>query len=93
MITFEREDGSVKMQFDTELGTRTPIFPFTFSLGEDHEGAELLLRHIRDLYYNRVEQARQMAYRQGYKDGRGKKRKRDCFSTTLMKRSTDSGCY
>ena len=44
---FVRDDTTVKINLDSDLGTCKPIYPFSFNCG-DQETAELLTRHLNE---------------------------------------------
>jgi len=82
MITISREDTKVKVIIeDGPLGSSYALFWDC----RDKYYAELLTRHF-DLKLDKLVQTiREYEYRQGYKDGRAKRAKRNYFSTLLKR--------
>jgi flagellar biosynthesis/type III secretory pathway protein FliH len=52
---------------------------------EHQYAAELLRIHLEEKYHNLIQAAYRKAYEQGYKDGRGRKRKKTWFSRYFQK--------
>lgn len=81
MITIERTDNTkvtVKLE-DGPLGT---TFWFNYQCGNEFYAA-LLARHFQAKLGDLIERVRKEEYNRGYKDGRSKRKKIDCFYSWL----------
>lgn len=63
---------------ENKTWTVTPTFQ-----DADELSATLLIRHLRKRFHDKIEEVRRESYAEGYKDGRGKKRKEQFFSPYL----------
>ena len=68
----------VQMTVELDLPIENPSFLWTWAAGSN-DRAYLLAREMRNQFQAAVERAHRLAYEQGYKDGRGKKRKKTKF--------------
>ena len=78
-LWIERKDCKVVITQDSQLGTCTPYYYFTFPCG-DQEDAELLTRHFQSLWDDLFAGIRSEAYVLGWKDAKSKKPKKTEFS-------------
>jgi len=67
------------MRVELDLPIKNPSFLWSWAAGSE-DRAYLLAREMRGQFQAAVERAHRLAYKQGYKDGRGKKRKKTKFS-------------
>lgn len=68
----------------TDLNVEKSLLYFTFECGHQY-AAELLRLHLEKTYHDSIQTAHRAAYEQGYKDGRGKKRKKTLFYRSFQK--------
>jgi hypothetical protein len=89
MIKVFSKENVVVLSFNIGLG-KNNSYPFKFEIGDkqEYDGlAELLANHIRSELSKTCEEIREQAYKQGWKDAKGKKKKATYFSCVLGKTS------
>lgn len=73
---------NVIVKINTGLPIEKCILSFEWQATHQYS-AELLMRHLRKNFWNRIEQIREQAYEAGWKDAKSRKRKKilflDCF--------------
>jgi len=81
-IEFTREcqqSTEVEAKINMALPVQLPILGFTWETGHQYSAA-LLQEHLNKQLRLAIENAHRLAYEQGYKDGRGKQRKKRRFT-------------
>lgn len=68
----------VRIRVSTDLPCERSDILFNFNTAHQY-AAQLLVKHIRKELCNSLEEIRKQAYLQGYKDGRGKQKKKGVF--------------
>ena len=88
MITFStngKKECTI-VECNVDFGTQEPsnscIFSFHWSTSDPHY-AYLLAKHFQDKFQTAVKEAHRKAYEMGYKDGRGKQKKKTWFANYL----------
>jgi len=87
-ITFstngQKDCREVKVKVFTELPIEESLIPFSFNAGDQYS-AYLLAKYLQDQLEKAIENAHQLAYEQGWKDGKSKKRKKTYFRNSFTK--------
>ena len=82
-ITFEKDDCFVIIKVDVGLrDVEKSVLPFQFNCGMEFS-ASLLRSHLETRLGDMIERAHGIAYEQGYKDGRSKRRKLTSFGRSF----------
>lgn len=82
MISITRKENRVVLAVDSGLPVKMPVYLFSWETPND-SWAELLKTRLEDRLYDIVTQIRRIAYAQGYRDGRDKRKRTDWFSGRL----------
>lgn len=80
MITITQDGSKVKVTLDPDIDGKVMALHWETN---SEWYACLLTRQLNKTFKDKIEAARREAYEQGHKDGKGKKAKRDWFSTKL----------
>ena len=80
----DRKCTQVVAKIATDLNVEKSTLCFEWECGTQY-AAELLRIHLEKKYHDLIEAAHRTAYEQGYKDGRGRKRKKTWFSHCFQK--------
>lgn len=78
----QRDCTVVHIKIDLDLPIEQCILDFTWECSTQY-AAELLKRHLSAKYLSCIKNAHKKAYLQGYKDGRGKQKKKTYFSDSF----------
>lgn len=81
----DKECTQVVARIETDLDVKKSVLEFTWECGTQY-AAELLRVHLGEKYHALITAAHRNAYEQGYKDGRGRKRKKTWFSRCFQKK-------
>ncbi len=69
---------------ETDLDVELSILTFTWECGEQY-AAELLRLYLEREYHDLIEAAHRKSYEEGYRDGKGRKRKKTYFFRNFKK--------
>lgn len=80
LIEFQRDAETVRVKVESGAAGGGQVFAFLFSAGAEW-AANLLISHLRERMWNRLEAIRKEAYLQGWKDAKAHAKKQTWFSS------------
>lgn len=83
-LTECKQATEITVEIDTGLPVERSVWVAKLNLGTQ-AAAYLMKKHLSNSFQGSIERAHRLAYQQGYKDGRGKKRKKTYFRTSFTK--------